>query len=85
MARKSQKEVVKERLVQFGFLTSMEAFERYGITRLSAIIFNLRREGLNVRSHTKQTKNRYGNNVNYAVYWLTPEDRESNGWQRMVK
>lgn len=82
---KTQKEAVKERLVHYGFLTSLEAFELFGITRLSGIIFKLRREGLNVRSHTKQTKNRYGNNVNYAVYWLTPEDRESNGWKRMVR
>lgn len=51
-------------------LTSMEAFNKYGITRLSAKIFDLRRKGYNIASVGKEVKNRYGDTCHVAEYIL---------------
>lgn len=51
-------------------LTSFEAFERYGITRLSAVIFDLRQEGFNITTTTVCKKNRYGEPCHFAEYRL---------------
>lgn len=48
----------------------MYAFEHWGITRLSDIIFRLRGEGHDITSIQETTKNRYGYVVNYARYVL---------------
>ena len=37
--RKTQKEVILEHLRKYGSITSMEAIEKYHITRLAAVIF----------------------------------------------
>lgn len=48
-------------------ITSMEAFD-FGITRLSAVIFELRDMGYNIESVRQKCKNRYGHNTNYVRY-----------------
>lgn len=53
--------------------TSWQAFEWYGITRLSAIIFELRKDGYNIESETLKMKNRYGDPVHFAKYVLKGE------------
>lgn len=65
----SQQEAVLNHLMR-NKLTSMEAFENYGITRLSAIIFRLRNEGYNINTNICYTTNRYGNTCKYAEYIL---------------
>lgn len=50
-------------------ITSMTAFERYGITRLAAIIFYLRKSH-NIGTINEEIKNRYGHTVKYARYVL---------------
>lgn len=54
-------------------ITSMEAFELYGATRLSAIIFNLRKKGYNIQKRKKPNVNRYGKVNFYAEYYLIEE------------
>lgn len=58
----SQEDIVLNHLRRYGSITSMQAFERYQITRLSAKIFNLREEGYRIpmRWETSQRGNRYG-------------------------
>lgn len=51
-------------------ITSMEAFELFGATRLSAIIFNLRKYGFEIENIPMQGKNRYGDPVNFVKYHL---------------
>ena len=51
-------------------ITSMEAFELFGATRLSAIIFNLRKYGFEIESIPMRGKNRYGDPVNFVKYHL---------------
>lgn len=72
MAKTSQSKEVLKHLQVHKKITSMEAINLYGATRLSAIIFDLRKAGYNIKTNTKVTKNRYGNAVSYAEYELIP-------------
>lgn len=67
---KTQKEVIRKRLEKKGCITSYQAFIRYGITRLSAIIYDLRKEGMEISAETITKRNRYGNTCNFAKYTL---------------
>ena len=51
-------------------ITSMEAFRKYGITRLSARISNLRDMDFNIKTTIETKRNDEGNVVNYARYTL---------------
>lgn len=51
-------------------ITSMEAFENFGATRLSAIIFNLKKSGYNIETVMVDGKDRFGNRTRYARYYL---------------
>lgn len=55
-------------------ITSMEAFERYGATRLSAIIYNLRDDGYVIKNVHRESLNRYGNKVRFVEYQLIGEE-----------
>lgn len=66
---------LQDRVLQYmkenGSITSWEAIREFGATRLSAIIYNLRyKEGLNIISKNVNDKNRYGDPVSYARYYL---------------
>lgn len=61
---------VLNHLKEHGSITSNEAWELYGATRLSAIIFNLRRRGHDIETVTMGMTDRYGHAVNYAKYVL---------------
>jgi len=63
----TQDKQVELHLKQYGSITSWETIEKYGITRLSARIYNLRRN-YNIISKMMTTTNRYGNTVNYVRY-----------------
>lgn len=63
----NQKQEVLRHIKRYGSITSMEAFEKYGITRLSAIIYILRRE-YEIVTIMRTSVNRYGNEVNFAEY-----------------
>lgn len=65
----NQKQEVLRHIKRYGSNTSMEAFEKYGITRLSAIIYILRRE-YEIVTIMRTSVNRYGNEVNFAEYRL---------------
>lgn len=69
----SQVEIVLNDMEQNGSITSMEAFSKYGITRLSSIVYKLRRKGIQIDSVPCTAKNRYGNICNYAKYILCKE------------
>ena len=49
-------------------LTSMEAFERFGATRLSGLIFQLRKQGHKIKTEYVIVKTRYGKKVEIARY-----------------
>ena len=50
-------------------ITSMEAFQKFGATRLSSIIYQLRyKHGMNIVSEDKIVKTRYGKPTTISVY-----------------
>lgn len=51
-------------------ITSLDAIEVYGITRLSAVIFNLRAEGYSIATTEETGRNRFGEATRYARYKL---------------
>ena len=68
---------VVQHLERYGHITSVEAFNLYGIMRLSARINDIRRKyGYQLRAELVCGKNRDGSHVRYAVYRLPKEDEE---------
>lgn len=58
---------------QFGGITSMQAFEYFHITRLSARIHDLRRRGFKITTETRHTISAFGHECAYAFYKLESE------------
>lgn len=67
---KSQTEDVLRYMKEEGAISSMDAFREFGATRLSAIIFELRRRGYNIETEIWECKNRYGRKTEFAKYIL---------------
>lgn len=66
----SKHQKVLEHLKEHGTITSLEAIELYGATRLSAIIFNLRKQGFNIETIDLPFVDRFGNKSHYGKYIL---------------
>ena len=66
----SQQDIVLWHLARHKTITSMEAFENYGITRLSAKIFDLRESGYKIGMRWETGVNRFGHECRYGVYYI---------------
>ena len=68
---KSQKDMVREHLGMFGYITDKQAEELYGCNRLAARISDLRHhDGMGIKTKRKYGTNRFGKKVPYSVYVL---------------
>ena len=63
-----QQERVLNYMSDYGSISSLEAFKDLGVTRLSAVIFNLKRKGVQIKKVKESCKNRYGEPVHFARY-----------------
>lgn len=54
-------------------LTQLECTEKFGNTRLSAIIFNLRKYGYDIESVDEEHKTRYGYKTKVTRYFYVGE------------
>jgi hypothetical protein len=70
MAKRSQTGDVLAHLIEHGSITTYEAYQKYGCTRLPSRIYDYRQKGYEIESDSLTTKNRYGNTVTVAVYRL---------------
>lgn len=70
MAKASQKEMVYKYLKTHSGITSLEAYDKFGITRLASVIFKLRQDGHPISSESIKVKNRYGVSCTVAKYAL---------------
>jgi len=68
---------VKNHLIKIGTIDSWTAIELYGATRLSAIIFNLRKEGMNIDSISCTSYDRNTEICNYTTYKLVQSDENN--------
>lgn len=66
----NQNEIILNHLRKNKGITSMDAFELYGITRLSARIHDLRESGYQISMIWEYSTNQYGNQVRYGKYFL---------------
>lgn len=57
-------------MVEFGSITSLQAFTDLGNSRLSATIFTLKKKGVVIGGSTMTVKNRYGEKRYIKKYWL---------------
>jgi hypothetical protein len=62
---------VLKHLIKYGSIDSWTAIELYGATRLSAIIFNLRKKGYEIDSIFCSALDRNSNVCNYTTYRLS--------------
>ena len=70
MIKLSQKIAVFKHMQKHKSITSMEAFELFGATRLSAIIYDLRHEGHQIGMVWENGTNRFGEPVHYGRYFI---------------
>lgn len=61
---------VLKHLKEYGCITSLEAIDLYGATRLSAIIYNLRRRGYDIITIETPFIDRFGTKSIYGKYIL---------------
>ena len=72
----TQKQSVAQHLLEWGAITSWEAFCYYG--RLASIIYRLKNdEGWRISSNDRTKKNRYGMTCVYTEYTLVEAGNES--------
>ena len=61
-------------MTQFGSITQLEALADLGCMRLASRISDLRQQGYAIGRRMKHGKNRYGESVSFAEYYLIEED-----------
>ena len=67
---KSQKSEVLRYMQTHKGITSIQAIDKFGATRLSDIIFRLRKDGYEIETESITKKNRYGHATTFAKYTL---------------
>ena len=64
---------VLRHLQDYGTITPLDALREYGIMRLGARIYDLRRHGYSIEKKLVQGRNRYGEVTHWAEYRLECE------------
>ena len=73
--KETKKKKVLEHLIKYGNISSLEAFQYYNATRLSAIIFNLRKEGYVIENNWEESINKFGEKSRYVRYELLTKEK----------
>ena len=72
--KSTQCEKVLAYMRQFGSITQLQALQDIGCMRLASRITDLRQQGYAIGRRMKAGKNRYGESVSFAEYYLIEED-----------
>ena len=72
----TQHTLILDYMREHGSITTYEAYEQLGITKLTTRISELRQGGFVIRQRTESGLNRYGKLVTFNRYWLV-EDKEN--------
>jgi len=73
----NQLDAVRDYLERGRTITSMEAIQMFGATRLSDIIFRLRKRGYVINTINCECTNRFGHHTTYAKYMLISKPKEN--------
>jgi len=78
--KKTHKERILNHLQTIGPITPWRALKDYGNTRLSATIFDIKKDikegklqGFNIKTEMVEGTNRFGDKIRYALYTLIKE------------
>ena len=66
----TQSDMVLRHMQIYGSITGKEAMDEYGIMRLGARIYDLKKLGYSIIKHEVCAKNRFGDPVHFARYEL---------------
>ena len=72
--KSTQCDKVLEYMKTFGSITQLQALQDIGCMRLASRISDLRYQGYAIGRRMKTSKNRYGESVSFAEYYLIEED-----------
>lgn len=72
-AELTQCNLILSHLREHGSITPLEAMREYGIMRLGARVWDLKKQGYNIEKTMESGLNRYGESTTYARYTLTPD------------
>ena len=72
--KQTQCQKVLEYMRKYGSITQLEALADIGCMRLASRISDLRNRGYAIGRRMKTGKNRYGDSVSFAEYYLIEED-----------
>lgn len=72
--KSTQCEKVLAYMRQFGSITQLEALSDIGCMRLASRISDLRQQGYAIGRRIRTGKNRYGDSVSFAEYYLIEEE-----------
>ncbi len=70
----NQKVIIEKWLKDHGSITGKQAMEDCGVYRLSAVIFELRKRGVDIETNMIDVKNRYGGTSRVAQYRIKNND-----------
>lgn len=73
MTRTTMKERILRHLEDYGKITSWEAIQEYGCTRISEYIRQLREDNYKIETIWTESKNRYGDKVRFGIYKLVKD------------
>lgn len=79
----TQHTLILDYMKEHGSITTFEAYEQLGITKLTTRISELRQGGFVIRQRTESGLNRYGKLVTFNRYWLV-EDKENKAGSVIV-
>lgn len=66
----TQNDMILRHLRAFGSISPREALELYGCMRLGARIYDLKRQGFVIKAARETARNRRGDKVTYARYYM---------------
>lgn len=73
VAQRGSTKVILDYLRHNEYLTSNDAWEMWGVTRLASIIHYLRKHGYDIDTVIANTTTRFGEETYYAKYYLRGE------------
>lgn len=71
----TQTDAILDYLDHFGSITQMQALSDLGIMRLASRIHDLREMGHPIKKRMIESKNRYGEHVAFAEYYMEREEQ----------
>lgn len=72
-AELTQCNLILSHLREHGSITPLEAMREYGIMRLGARVWDLKKQGYRISMSRESGLNRYGESTSYARYTLNPD------------